>query len=319
MDISRLKSRSNIVPGLLILAAILLFMLPNFGSRYSVTQLSDILKYVILTVSWVIFSGPTGYISLASAAFFGLGIYTTAVLGDSNSFLVVILIGAALSFVVALLVGILTLRLRGIYFAIFTFGFVELLRHVVLYAEFKITATRGRFVAGHDNETVYYAMLGLFIVMMIAAYIIRRSKFGLALQSIGENEEASSHVGINVTALKVVTFAISAIFMGATGAIAAAKMPYIDPGIAFHTNYSFMPVLMALIGGMGQLYGPVIGAAIFTYLEEILLTKFSELYMLIFGAVLVVAILYLPNGLVGLIEKLWYKWKVRSGGQRANT
>jgi branched-chain amino acid transport system permease protein len=319
MDINRLKSRSIILPGLLVVALVLLFTLPNFGSRYSVTMMSDILKYAILTVSWVIFSGPTGYISLATAAFFGLGIYTTAVMGTVVSLPVIILMAAVLSFLLALLVGALTLRLRGIYFAIFTFGLVELIRYVVLYAEFKITETLGRFVVTHDNETVYYAMLIVFILMMVAAFVIRRSKFGLALQSIGENEEASSHIGINVTALKVVTFAISAVFMGAAGAVAAARMPYIDPGIAFHANYSFMPVLMALIGGMSQLYGPVVGAAIFTYLEEFLLTKFSELYMLIFGTVLVVAILYLPNGLVGLIQKLWYKWKERSGGQRANT
>ena len=167
-----------------------------------------------------------------------------------------------------------------------------------------------------DYNTIYYAMLGIFVVLMLTAYFIRRSKFGLALQSIGENEEAAAHIGINVTMVKVITFAISAFFIGAAGAIMATRWTYIDPYIAFNPLFSFLPVLMAIFGGMGQLYGPVIGAVIFAYLQEILITRFPELYMLIFGIVLVVAILYLPNGLVGLVQKLW---KRSSGGQHANT
>ena len=104
--------------------------------------------------------------------------------------------------------------------------------------------------------------------------------------------------------------------MGAAGAIMATRWTYIDPGIAFYPFYSFMPVLMAIFGGMGQLYGPVIGAVIFTYLEEILITRFSYYYMLIFGAILVIAILYLPDGLVGLIQKLWRRI---SGARYADT
>jgi branched-chain amino acid transport system permease protein len=111
--------------------------------------------------------------------------------------------------------------------------------------------------------------------------------------------------------VKVITFAISAFFMGAAGSIMATKWTYIDPYIAFNALYSFMPVLMAIFGGMGQLYGPVIGAAIFTYLEEFLITRFPYYYMLIFGIILVIAIAYLPDGLAGLIQKLWKRFSVR--------
>ena len=262
--------------------------------------------YIVLTVSWVIFSGPTGYISLAPAAFFGVGIYTSAILGKALPLPIVIGIGGLASFCFALLVGALTLRLRGIYFAIFTFGLVMLIAHFMLFWELHVTGTRGRFVMVVDYNTVYYVMLIIFVMALVAAYLIRRSKYGLALQSIGEDEDAAAHTGINVTRLKVITFAISAFFMGAAGAIMATRWTYIDPFIAFNPFFSFMPVLMALFGGMGQLYGPVIGAAIFTYLEEFLITRFSELYMLIFGSILVFAILYLPGGLVGLVQD-WRK------------
>ena len=117
-------------------------------------------------------------------------------------------------------------------------------------------------------------MLGIFVILMVVAFLIRRSKFGLALQSIGQDEDAASHAGVNVTPVKVITFAVSSIFMAAAGAALATRVTYIDPGSAFNINYSFFPVLMAIFGGMTNLYGPVIGAAAFAYLEEILTTRF---------------------------------------------
>jgi branched-chain amino acid transport system permease protein len=186
----------------------------------------------------------------------------------------------------------------------FTFGLVELIKRLLLWLEINITHTRGRLVIAVDSTTVYYVMLGIFVVTLLTSYLIRRSKYGLALQSVGEDEEAAAHTGVNVTLLKTMVFAISAIFIGAAGAIMATRWTYIDPYVAFNPLYSFMPVLMAIFGGMGQLYGPMIGSAIFTYLEEVLITKFPYHYMLIFGIILVVVILYLPDGLVGLVQKL---------------
>jgi branched-chain amino acid transport system permease protein len=145
-------------------------------------------------------------------------------------------------------------------------------------------------------------MLVILVILLLTAYLIKRSRFGMALQSIGENEEAAAHIGINVTNLKVFTFAISAIFMGAAGAIMATRWTYIDPYIAFKPLFSFMPVLMAIFGGMGAFYGPILGATVFAYLEEILITRFPYYYMLLFGIILVIVILYLPGGLVGLIQ-----------------
>lgn len=291
------------VPGLLLIILVLLATSPRYASAYTVILLTSILMYIVLTVSWVMFSGPTGYISLATAAFFGVGIYTSAVLGMTLPLPLVVFCGGLASFCLALLVGALTLRLKGIYFAIFTFGLVELIKHFLLWYEINMTGTRGRFVILIDNNTIYYVMFIILVILMLTTCLIRRSKYGLALQSIGQNEEAAAHIGINVTRVKVVTFAISAFFIGAAGSIMATRWTYIDPYIAFNPLFSFMPVLMAIFGGIGQPYGPVLGAVIFTYLEEILITRFPYYYMLIFGIILIVAILYLPGGLVGLIQK----------------
>ncbi len=168
-----------------------------------------------------------------------------------------------------------------------------------------------------DNETIFYVMLTILVALLLTAYFTRRSRYGLALQSIGQNEEAASHTGVNVTAVKVLTFAISASFTGAAGAIIATRWTYVDPYIAFDPLFSFMPVLMAIFGGVGQFFGPVLGAAVFAYLEEILITRFPYYYMLLFGIILLIVILFLPDGLVGLIRK--GREAVLRRGQHANT
>jgi branched-chain amino acid transport system permease protein len=313
MNILRVNPKRSFLLGLVLLILIMLATLPLYGSSYNVILVTAILMYIIITVSWTIFSGPTGYISLAPAAFFGVGIYTMAALGKALPMLAVVAIGGLINFILALLVGTITLRLKGIYFAILTFGLVVLIKELLLFWEITITRTRGRFVVLQGNETIYYVMLSIFVLTLLTAYLIRRSKFGLALQSIGENEDAAAHTGVNVTALKIITFGISAIFTGAAGAIIATRWTYVDPYVAFNPLFSFLPVLMAIFGGMGTFYGPILGATIFAYLEELLLTKFPYYYMLTFGIILVIVILYLPDGLAGLIQRSIQKW--RKGGQ----
>lgn len=319
-----LTAKKFLLPGLLLIALILLVVSPSYLTAYRVMLLTSILMYIVVSVSWAIFSGPTGYISLASAAFFGVGIYTAAILGKIVPLTYVIIIAGLASIVLALFVGVITLRLKGMYFAIFTFGLVELMKHFLVWWEINITGTRGRFVIAVHYETVFYVMLVIFVAVMLSAYLLKNSKYGLALRSIGEYEEAAEHIGINVTMVKIATFALSAFFIGMAGAIMATRWTYVDPYIAFNPIFSFMPVMMAIFGGLGQLYGPVLGAAIFAYLEESLITTFPYHYMLIFGIILVVAIVYLPEGLIGLGKKFrsiivsWWPWyrSKRDGKQK---
>jgi len=302
--------------GLLAAVLVLLATLPGFAADYTIILLTSIFMYIGITVSWTIFSGPTRLISLASAAFFGVGIYTSAILGKTMPLLLVVVAGGGISLLLALFIGLLTLRLRGMYFIIFTFGISELIKNFLLWWETNMAGTVGRWVVKVDYVTVYYVMLGILLLALLTAYLIRRSKFGLALQSIGYNEQAAAHAGINVTLMKTLAFAVSAFFMGAAGAIMATRWAYIDPRISFNPLFSFMPVMMAIFGGMGQLYGPVLGAAFFTYLEEYLISEFAYYYMLLFGIVLVAAILYLPNGVSGLISKWWRKrLEIRNKGR----
>jgi branched-chain amino acid transport system permease protein len=300
-------------PVLLLVLLVAAATLSLYTSTYTVIMVTNILMYVILTVSWALFSAPTGYISLATAAFFGVGIYTSAVLGGQLPLPLVILIAALASFLLAAIVGALTLRLKGVYFAFFTFGLVELIKHVLLWYEVNITGLRGRFVVVADSVTIYYVMLGILVLLLLASYFLRRSRIGLALQSIGQAEEAAAHIGINVSAVKTVVFALSAVFVGAAGAAMATRWGYVDPYIAFDYLYSFTAVAMAVFGGLGSLQGAILGAVVFAFLRELLITRFPYIYMLVLGAVLVVTILYLPEGLTELARK--FPWRRLRGNR----
>jgi branched-chain amino acid transport system permease protein len=196
------------------------------------------------------------------------------------------------------------------YFTMFTFGLVELIRNSLHWWEVNITGTVGRVIISADNTTVFYAMVVIFLVVLFTSYLIRGSKFGLALRSIGETEEAAAHSGVNVNRVKVAIFAVSAFFMGTTGATMSMRWTYIDPTEAFNIQYSFMPVLMGIFGGMGHLYAPITGATLFSLLEEILTTKFPYYYMLVFGLTMLVVIRFMPYGLEGMIER--WRTKIRA-------
>jgi branched-chain amino acid transport system permease protein len=329
MDITRFISthRRLLLVGFLLLILIFIATFPLYARTYDIRVLTIVLIYVVLATSWAMFSGTTGYMSLAPAAFVGLGIYTMAVLQDYLPFPVVIVMGGLVSFVFALLVGLVTLRLRGIYFAIFTFGLVVFMAELVQFLETRITGGHGQDIIPIDNDILLYSMLVLVVVTVLIIYFIRRSRYGLALLSIGGNEEAAEHMGINTTRIKILYFAVSSMFMGAAGVVIAPTDIYINAAIAFSLFYSFMPILMAIFGGMGELSGPIIGAVIFGYLERSLRTQLSTYFNLGFGIIMVVIIVFLPNGIVGLVPMLRGKLgglmarlqKGEQGEQHANT
>lgn len=292
------------IPVLFLGAVLATALLPLFMDPFTTISTTNVFIYIVITLSWALFSGPTRYISIATAAFFGIGIYTSALAGELLPFPLVVCLGGLVSFILALLVGLSTLRLKGMYFTIFTFGLSELIRHSVLWWEVVMTGTVGRWVVSVEPVPVYYTMLIILVVTISFCFFIGRSRYGLALRSIGQSEEAADHMGINVTAVKINVFAITAFFAGATGSTMATRWTYIDPSIAFNPLFSFMPVLMATFGGIGSITGQIIGATVLTLLADLLLTEFPYYYMLIYGIILVAVILFLPGGIMGIWESI---------------
>jgi len=312
----------------IIVAGIAMVLVPGLSSDiYIPLYLSWIMAYSILSVSWSFFSGKTGYISLATASFYGIGMYLQAILGRQFPLWTTMLFAAALAFAVGIVIGVVTLRLRGIYFTIFTFGLTLFLNRFMHWYEGMFTRTKGRMVKPYDNEIVFYALLATFAITIIAIIILNKSKFGLSLKCIGQNEDSAQHVGVRTTLTKVLAFAITAAPVGAVGAVMSTKSGYIDPNITFALTYSFFPVLMAIFGGMTSTYGPIVGATVFFVLQDYLLRAKDDFIifgrhvvigdMMVFGAIMVIVILALPKGLFGTIESAIAKKHKRSGGEVA--
>ena len=206
----------------------------------------------MLATAWALFSGPTRYISLATVAFFGIGAYTVGVLGEMLPWPAVLAAAALVGTIIALIVGLSTLRLSGIYFVIFSFGLAELVRQLVTWYEANIHRSVGRYIfLDVTQPLIYWQLLALAVAVLLTGWLIGRSRLGLALRVIGEDELVARHCGIDTTGAKLTLFALSALFTTLAGAIMAPRWTYIDPAIAFNPIVSFQVVIMALLGGVG--------------------------------------------------------------------
>jgi branched-chain amino acid transport system permease protein len=296
------------VPGLVlggvVLAALAYF--PLVADGYYLALGISVLYYTVLATAWALFSGPTRYISLATVAFFGIGAYTVAVVGELMPWPLVLLVAGGVGLVIALVVGLSTLRLSGIYFVIFTFGLSELIRQLVTWYEVNIHKSVGRYIfLNITQHEIYWQLLALAVLVLLTGCLIGRSRLGLALRVIGEDETVARHVGIDTVWAKLALFAISAVFMTLTGAVMAPRWTYIDPTIAFNPMVSFQVVIMALLGGAGSLFGPLLGVVPLVFLFEILSANFPNYFSILLGLVFILVVYVLPQGVFGFLQKHW--------------
>ena len=288
------------------IAVAVLAVVPLVADGYQLSLGISLLNYAVLATAWALFSGPTRYVSLATSAFFGIGAYTVAVLGEILPWPVVLAIAGAIGVVVALLVGLSTLRLSGVYFVIFTFGLAELIRQVVIWYEVNFTRVLGRYIfVPITQEQIYWQLLALAAIVLVSGWFIQRSRLGFALRIIGDDETVAAHVGINMTAAKLTLFAVSALFISVTGAILAPRWTYIEPSIAFNQIMAFQVLIMALLGGAERLYGPLLGVIPLTLLFEWLIGSFPNSYSILLGLSFMLIVYGVPNGVIGLIETAW--------------
>ncbi|MCB5363451.1 branched-chain amino acid ABC transporter permease [Pusillimonas sp. CC-YST705] len=295
-----------------------LALLPSkLGGEYGVGLMLGMAGYVTLASAWALFSGPTRYISLATVAFFGIGAYTVAVLSDHLPYPVVLAIAALIGFVVALVVGLATLRLAGIYFVIFTFGLAELVRQLVSWYEVNVTATLGRYIfLSITAEQIYWQLLALAAITLGIGWLISRSRIGLALKVIGDDEVVAAHTGIPIAGIKLGLFALSATLITLVGAIQAPRWTYIEPAIVFNPTISFLTVIMAFLGGAHRLWGPTLGAVPLFLLFEWLSANFPAHYSIILGVLFIAIVFLVPDGILSRFEGGWKRLRTgaRTGG-----
>jgi branched-chain amino acid transport system permease protein len=285
----------------LALVTLLLAAMPWVLSDFLLSLTLSTLMYAGLAVSWAMFSGATNYLSLATAAFFGLGAYVTAWGVGSLPWPAVVLGGGLVAAVFAALVGGAILHLRGAYFAVLTFGLGELVRHAITYFEKSRFRTVGRVLTvTPEAATVYLTVLLVATAAVATAIVVRASRFGLALAGIGADEERAQTLGVATRRVKIAGFTLSAFYAGALGAAVAVRWTYIDPPAVFNPFIGFQTVLIAMVGGAATLGGPLASAVLFSLLTEFLRLRFPYAYLIVLGTLLIALVLYLPGGLASL-------------------
>lgn len=290
--------------------AALLAALPLVGNNYALRLATTVCMYSVMAQSWNFIGGLAGYPSFATAAFFGLGAYASAILQNHSMPMVPAWAAAGLAALLfAAFLGGAILHLRGHYFAIASLIIAEMLREIVNTLPDFTGGGKGmnlpllKLSVTGQAQFFFYAMLALAVLTVATTIVIHRSKLGFGLRCIQQNESAADIIGINTYAYKTAGFSLSAVFVGVAGAIYASWVNYIDPPDVFDVLISVKPMVMVLLGGLGTIFGPSIGAVILLLLEEVVWRNFLTVHVAALGVIIVVLVLFLPNGLLALIRE----------------
>ncbi|RYF71911.1 MAG: branched-chain amino acid ABC transporter permease [Comamonadaceae bacterium] len=317
------------------LATIALFVL----AVSAITLASDsgvLLNFIMMTLyaalmaqAWNILGSFGGQFSFGHALFFGTGAYIQAIAqmqGGINAW-VALPMAVAGSALVGLFVGGLSFRygLKGSYFALVTLAFAEVFRILALSVPFTgagvglmlpLKESLGNMQFGSRKGYVFL-ILALVTLALLASWWIKNSRFGAWLQAVRDNEDAARAVGVNPFGVKMGAIALSGGLMGAAGAFYVQVFQYIDPGIGFGSATSVEALVAAIVGGIGTVWGPLLGALVLHVLADVTRNLFGQLpgiNMVIYGTVLVIIVMFLPRGIAGLGKSVVQLWK-RSGGR----
>ncbi len=309
---SQMLLRRWLNPVLILLAIVLAAVVPWLVDRENIWNLFFLIcLYITLGQSWNILAGFAGQTSLGHAAFFGIGALATRTLWlNGLPFAAAFLPGGLAAVAFALMIGAPSFRLRGAYFAIATLGIAEVLRIVASENLPLISTMSAVQIATYDLPTRYYIMFGLTLATMAAAYLLLRSSRGLGILAVREDEEAARASGVNVLRHKLFALVISSFFAGLAGSVFAFQQISYYPSEPFDPNWSFETVLVAYVGGLGTLGGPVIGAIFYILVHEVLALKVVNFHQVIFGVLFILIVLLFPGGLVEGWKRLSH-WKRR--------
>lgn len=283
----------------------LLASVPWWGSAVVVQFGINALILATLAQSWNIIGGYTGYPSFGNSVFYGLGGYGVAIamVQYGLPFPVGLAIGISLAVGFAILLGLPVLRLRGHYFAIATLGLAEVM--IAIVSNLEIAGRNvGLILPLVKGDALFFELsLILLVVTTLAVTWISRSRFGFGLIAIRENEQAAAVMGVNTTLYKILAFALCSIFAAVAGGIHAYWITYLDPGSAFDVALNVKMIIMAVFGGPGTIFGPVLGAFVLSAISEILAAKVTSLASIFFGIVIIAAIVFMPRGFADLVRR----------------
>ncbi|WP_424659749.1 branched-chain amino acid ABC transporter permease [Desulfofundulus sp.] len=312
---SRLLSRT--LQFILVLSFLfILCLVPFIISSFWLRIITGVFMWIGLALSWNMIGGYMGYISFGHGAFFGIGAYIAGLLisNFNLSFFPAMLVAGLLTFLFAILIGYPTLRLSGAYFAIGTWAFAEMMRQLVLVLDVTGGPYGLRLPAFLNEPFFYFLMFGFAVLVFLFSYLVfEKSYFGLKVKAVREEETAAQSLGLNTAWIKVLVFALSALFPGMIGAAYAYWITYIHPDSVLGPLIADQMVIMVLLGGIGTVLGPIIGAIVLYVGNRILWVAWgdSSVYLVILGLAICLVILFLPEGLISLVR---FK-KFRLGGR----
>jgi branched-chain amino acid transport system permease protein len=283
---------------------------PFFTGVYLMHTAKIILIYMALALSWDMLL-RTGQISFGIAGLFGIGGYSAAILQVYTGInpLISIFFGMVVAGVFALLIGLATLQLRGMYFAIITLALAEIFR--VIIRNMPDTMTGGTMgivlpsaIYNGDPAKTYWLMLGIVVITVAISEVFNRSRIHFAMTAIRNDEIVARSTGIGIFKYLVVIFVITSMLQGLTGAAYAEIYGYVNPEASFSVVFSLLPLAMALLGGMHSTWGPVIGAVVLELASERLKLLLPYGYLIVYGVIIVLVILFLPRGIMGIIKRI---------------
>jgi branched-chain amino acid transport system permease protein len=294
--------------------------MPLVFSRHHLNIVTELLIFGLFAMSLDVIVGYTGMISFGHAAFFGVGAYVSAFLLLQFSLPIPFALfgGAIASTIIAVPIGFLCTRSTGVYFAMLTLAFAQMI-YAIVYKWYSVTGGSDG-IAGIPRTTLWFEAVSLrshtsfyyfvFVVVALSFFLcvkIMQSPFGKTLQAIRENEKKVETLGINTRRFRLFSFLIAAFFGGVAGSLFAPFANFASPEILFWL-YSGTCIIMLVLGGVGTLLGPIVGAMIFILLEEIL-SSYTENWMVFLGIIFVFMVLFLPGGVVGFFSSLWAQRK----------
>jgi branched-chain amino acid transport system permease protein len=291
---------------IILVGIVLLAILPQLEVPYITTLILFIFMYAVLAESWNILSGYTGYFSFGHVTFFGVGAYGSGIFITQLGchWTLASLIGGVWALALALIAGYPLLRLKGPFFAISMLGLSQAMRlSGLIFSKLTGGGLGMSLPPVQKLSEIYYAMGIVALVISICMYYVDRSKFGLSLIAIREDEVAAAATGIHTERYKYIAFLLSAIFPGIVGGLYGTYLSYLHPDEIFSLGFNIKMIIMPIFGGIGTFLGPIIGSVILTIISEVLWVKFPFFHLGLYGVIIVILVLYLPNGMMGLLHK----------------
>lgn len=296
-----------LIPALVFLALLVLPLLTSNDAMLT----TAVLMFIIATLaaSWNIIGGFAGQISLGHAAFFGIGALVTRLLWMQDvPFFASFLAGGIAAAIAALILGFPGLRLHGIYFAIGTLALAEAIRITVGSVLPRVTALPADLLRSYSLVSRYYLSFAVLVITVAVSAYLHRSKLGLGMMTVREDQGAARAIGVDVFAHKLAAFTISAGLAGLAGGSFAFFHVSYYPSLPFSPEWTFDALIVTFVGGVGTLVGPLVGAVFFVlvqdFVQDVLPAGFVGAHLLLFGALFIVVVLLLPGGLLELWEKL---------------